>query len=91
MPGAQALFTMAWVISDSSCDTVSSTDHRLVSRVDGRLTDTCLDMLLDALPLQQRQVIALRYGITGEERTAEQTAADLNTSPRRAQALERVA
>ena len=50
-------------------------------RVDGRLAGTRLDKLLDALPLQQRQVIALRYGITGEERTIEQTAADLDISP----------
>jgi RNA polymerase primary sigma factor len=60
-------------------------------RVDGRLAGTSLDKLLDALPLQQRRVIALRYGIAGEERTAEQTAADLNISPRRVHALERTA
>jgi DNA-directed RNA polymerase sigma subunit (sigma70/sigma32) len=47
--------------------------------------------LLDALPLQQRQVIALRYGITGEERTIEQTATDLDLSPTRVRALERTA
>jgi RNA polymerase primary sigma factor len=60
-------------------------------RVDGRLAGTRLDKLLDALPLQQRQVIALRYGITGEERTTEQTATDLNISPNRVRALERTA
>jgi RNA polymerase primary sigma factor len=60
-------------------------------RVDGRLAGTRLDKLLEALPLQQRQVIALRYGISGEERTAEQTAADLNISLRRLHALERTA
>jgi RNA polymerase primary sigma factor len=60
-------------------------------RVDGPLGGTPLDKLLDALPLQQRRVIALRYGIAGEERTAEQTAADLNISPRRVHALERTA
>jgi RNA polymerase sigma factor (sigma-70 family) len=60
-------------------------------RVDGRLAGTRLDKLLDALPLQQRQVIALRYGITGEERTSEQTATDLNISPSRVRALERTA
>jgi RNA polymerase primary sigma factor len=60
-------------------------------RVDGRLAGTPLYKLLDALPLQQRRVIALRYGITGEERTAEQTAADLNISLRRLHALERTA
>jgi RNA polymerase primary sigma factor len=60
-------------------------------RVDGQLAGTRLDKLLDALPLQQRQVIALRYGITGEERTIEQTATDLNISPNRVRALERTA
>src|SRR3954470_21250459 len=60
-------------------------------RVDARLTGTGLDDLLDALPLQQRHVIALRYGITGEERTTEQAAADLDTSPNRVRALERTA
>lgn len=34
-------------------------------RADGLLTGTRLDDLLDALPAQQRQVIALRYGMTG--------------------------
>jgi RNA polymerase primary sigma factor len=60
-------------------------------RVDGRLAGTRLDKLLDALPLEQRQVIALRYGITGEERTSEQTAADLGISPQQVSALERTA
>jgi RNA polymerase primary sigma factor len=60
-------------------------------RVDGRLAGTRLDKLLDALPLQQRQVIAVRYGITGEERTIEQTATDLNISPNRVRGLERTA
>jgi RNA polymerase primary sigma factor len=60
-------------------------------RVDGRLAGTRFDKLLDALPLLQRRVIALRYGISGEERTAEQTAADLNISLRRLHALERTA
>lgn len=60
-------------------------------RVDGRLAGTPLDKLLDALPLLQRRVIALRYGISAEERTAEQTAADLNLSLRRVHALERAA
>src|SRR6266516_2121860 len=59
--------------------------------VDGRLAGTRLDKLLEALPLQQRQVIALRYGITGDERTTEQTATDLNISPNRVRALERAA
>jgi RNA polymerase primary sigma factor len=60
-------------------------------RVDGVLTGTRLDDLLDALPGQQREVIALRYGITGEERTTDQTAADLDISPQRVRALERTA
>jgi RNA polymerase primary sigma factor len=60
-------------------------------RVDGLLTGTRLDDLLDALPAQQRQVIALRYGITGEERTTDQTAADLDISPEQVRALERAA
>jgi RNA polymerase primary sigma factor len=60
-------------------------------RVDGVLTGTRLDDLLDALPAQQRQVIALRYGLTGEERTTDQTAADLDISPQRVRALERAA
>jgi len=49
------------------------------------------DDLLDALPAQQRQVIALRYGMTGEERTIDQTAADLDISPHQVRALERTA
>jgi RNA polymerase primary sigma factor len=60
-------------------------------RVDGVLTGTRLDELLDALPAQQRQVIALRFGITGEERTIDQTAADLDISRPRVRALERTA
>ena len=60
-------------------------------RVDGLLTGTRLDDLLDALPAQQREVIALRYGIAGEERTTDQTAADLDISAQQVQALERTA
>ena len=60
-------------------------------RVDGVLTGTRFDDLLDALPEQQRHVIALRYGITGEERTPDQTAADLDISPQQVRALERTA
>ena len=43
------------------------------------------------LPAQQRQVIALRYGITGEERTTHQTAADLDIASRQVRALQRTA
>jgi RNA polymerase primary sigma factor len=60
-------------------------------RVDGVLTGTSLDDLLEALPAEQRRVIALRYGITGEERTTDQTAAELDISPQRVRALERTA
>jgi RNA polymerase primary sigma factor len=60
-------------------------------RIDGLLTGTRLDDLLDALPAQQRQVIALRYGIKGEERTTDQAAADLDISPQQVRALERTA
>ncbi|HVU76573.1 MAG TPA: sigma-70 family RNA polymerase sigma factor [Gaiellaceae bacterium] len=60
-------------------------------RVDGQLAGTRLDRLIDALPPRQRQVIALRYGISGEERTTEQAAADLSISPEHARQLERVA
>ena len=60
-------------------------------RVDGRLTGTRLDTLLDSLPPLQRRVIVLRYGITGEERTSAQIAAELDISPSRARALERTA
>jgi DNA-directed RNA polymerase sigma subunit (sigma70/sigma32) len=42
-------------------------------------------------PREQRQVIALRYGVTGEERTSDQTAADLDISPQQVRALERAA
>jgi RNA polymerase primary sigma factor len=76
---------------ESTTEIIDAQAGEAYERVDGRLTGTRLDNLLDALPLQQRQVIACRYGITGEERTTEQTAADLNISPQRARALERTA
>ena len=57
-------------------------------RVDGSLTGTRLDALLDALPPRQRQVITLRYGFAGEERSIEETAADLTMSRREVHALE---
>jgi RNA polymerase sigma factor (sigma-70 family) len=60
-------------------------------RVDGRLAGTRLDDLLDALPSAQRQVIALRYGIHGEEHTTEETADLLDISPEQAQVLEQAA
>ena len=76
---------------DSATEIVDAQAGDAYERVDGRLAGTRLDKLLEALPLQQRQVIALRYGITGEERTTEQAAADLNISPNRVRALERTA
>ena len=72
----------------SGTEIVDAEASAAYERVDGRLAGTRLDKLIDALPEQQRQVIALRYGITGEERTSEQTAADLNISLQRARALE---
>ena len=60
-------------------------------RVERRLTGTRLEALLGTLSLPQRQVIALRYGITGEERTTEQTAADLDLTQQEVHALERTA
>jgi RNA polymerase primary sigma factor len=60
-------------------------------RIDGPLTGSRLDDLLGALRPQQRQVIALRFGITGEERTIEQIAADLDVSPQEVRVLERAA
>jgi RNA polymerase primary sigma factor len=76
---------------ESTTEIVDANAGEAYERVDGRLAGTRLDRLLDALPLQQRQVIALRYGITGEERTNAQTATDLNISPNRVRALERAA
>ena len=60
-------------------------------RIDGLLTGTRLDDLLGALRPQHRQVIALRFGIGGEERAIEQIAADLDISPRAVRVLERAA
>jgi RNA polymerase primary sigma factor len=76
---------------ESTTELIDEHASEAYERVDGRLAGTRLDKLLDALPPQQRQVIALRYGITGEERTSEQTATDLNISPTRVRALERTA
>jgi RNA polymerase primary sigma factor len=75
----------------SATEIVDAQASDAYERVDGRLAGNRLDELIDALPEQQRQVITLRYGITGEERTSEQTAADLKISPVRARALERTA
>jgi DNA-directed RNA polymerase sigma subunit (sigma70/sigma32) len=75
----------------STTEIVDARATEAYERVDGRLAGTRLDKLLDALPLQQRQVLVRRYGIAGEERTSDQTAAELNISPQRARALERTA
>jgi RNA polymerase primary sigma factor len=76
---------------ESGTEIVDAQAGEAYERVDGRLAGTRLDKLLDALPLKQRQVIALRYGITGEERTTDQTAADLDISPQQVNTLERAA
>jgi RNA polymerase nonessential primary-like sigma factor len=76
---------------EPATEIVDAQASQAYERVDELLTDTHLDDLLDELPAQQRQVIALRYGFTGEERTTEQTAADLDISPEQVQALERTA
>jgi RNA polymerase primary sigma factor len=75
-------------LSTAIIDTQASDAYE---RVDGRLTGTRLEKLLDALPLAQRQVIELRYGITGEERTSEQTADDLHMSVEQVRTLEQTA
>ena len=75
-------------LSTAIIDTQASDAYE---RVDGRLTGTRLDELLDALPLAQRQVIELRYGIIGEERTSGQTADDLHISVEQVRTLEQMA
>ena len=75
---------------ESHIEIVDAQANDAYERVDGR-TGSRLDALLDALPAQQRQVIALRYGITGDERTTEETAADLRISAQAVRALERTA
>jgi RNA polymerase primary sigma factor len=77
--------------SGSTTEIIDAHASEAYERVDGELTGTRFDKLLDALPLQQRQVIALRYGLSRDERTIEQTATDLNISPSRVQALEHTA
>jgi RNA polymerase primary sigma factor len=75
-------------LSSTIIDTQASDAY---DRVDGRLTGTRLDELLDALPLPERQVIELRYGIAGEERTSEQTADELGLPPEQVHSLEQTA
>ena len=76
---------------EPAAEIVDAQANDAYERVEGVLTGTRLDELLDALPAQQRQVMALRYGITGEERTIDQAAADLDISPQQVRALERTA
>jgi RNA polymerase primary sigma factor len=76
---------------ETSVELADTQAGRAYEHVDRRLAGTPLAELLDALPIAQRRVITLRYGITGEERTTEQTAADLDLSPQRVRTLERAA
>jgi RNA polymerase primary sigma factor len=76
---------------DFAVEIVDSQASGAYERIDGRLTVTRLDELLGALSVPQRKVIELRYGISGEERTAEQTASDLDMSVHEVSTLERSA
>ena len=77
---------------EASFEVVDAHAGEAYERVDRSSTDTPLDELLEALPTAQRRVIVLRYGIMGgDEHTSEQTAAELDLSPRQARALERAA
>jgi RNA polymerase primary sigma factor len=76
---------------ETSVEIADTQAGQAYEQVDRRLAGTPLDELLDALPSAQRRVITLRYGITGEERTTEQTAADLDLPPHRVRTLERAA
>jgi len=77
---------------ETSFEVVDTQAGEAYERVDRSSTGTPLDELLDALPTAQRRVIVLRYGIMGgDEHTSEQTAAELDFSPRRVRALERAA
>jgi RNA polymerase primary sigma factor len=77
---------------DTSVEVVDTQAGEAYERVDRSSTGSPLDKLLEALPPAQRRVIVLRYGITGgDEHTSEQTAAELDLSPRQVRALERAA
>jgi RNA polymerase primary sigma factor len=77
---------------EASFEVVDAHAGEAYERVDRNSTGTPLDELLDALPTAQRRVIALRYGIVdGNEHTSEQTAAELDLSPRQVRVLERAA
>jgi len=75
---------------ETSFEVVDTQAGEAYERVDRSSTGTPLDELLEALPPAQRRVIVLRYGIMGgDEHTSEQTAAELDLSPRQVRALER--
>jgi RNA polymerase primary sigma factor len=77
---------------ETSFEVVDAQAGEAYERVDRSSTGTPLDELLEALPPAQRRVIVLRYGIMGgDEHTSEQTAAELDLSPRQVRALERAA
>jgi RNA polymerase primary sigma factor len=77
---------------EASFEVVDTHAGEAYERVDRSFTGTPLDELLDALPTAQRRVIALRYGIMdGDEHSSEQTAAELDLSPRQVRTLERAA
>lgn len=58
-------------------------------RVEQGLTVTPVERLLAALPLAQRRVIELRFGLTGDESSPEQTAELLDIAAAEVRALER--
>jgi len=77
---------------ETSFEVVDTQAGEAYERVDRSSTSSPLHELLDALPPAQRRVIALRYGIVdGNEHTSEQTAAELDLSPRQVRVLERAA
>jgi RNA polymerase primary sigma factor len=76
-------------IGASISDPATSTAYETV---DARLTPTRLEELLHALPVLQRQVIELRYGISsGDERTVEHAAGALQLTSQEVLALEQKA
>jgi RNA polymerase primary sigma factor len=76
---------------ETSFEVVDTQAGEAYERVDRSSTSTPLHELLDALPTAQRRVIALRYGVDGDEHTTDQTAVELDLTPRQVRALERAA
>jgi RNA polymerase primary sigma factor len=76
---------------ETSFEVVDTLAGEAYERVDRSSTSSPLDELLDALSTAQRRVIALRYGVDGDELTTEQTAVELDLTPRQVRALERAA